>query len=85
MSQCEFCEIGLPSSQGSRVEVRESRVKRGRPRVKVFKVSFPKFAVTMSAVRFSIISGVKGGEMCYGFMFILDYHIVIFFDAIDQI
>ena len=39
----------------------------------------------MSVVRFPIISGVKGGEMCYGFMLILDYHIVIFFDAIDQI
>ena len=36
-------------------------------------------------VRFPLNSGVQGGEICFGFMLILDYHVVIFFDAIDQI
>ena len=63
------------------------------------KIIRPKFAVqivlqrksiTMSVgvsiiVRFPLNSGVQGGEICFGFMLILDYHVVIFFDAIDQI
>ena len=93
MSRDEFCKISLPSGESSRVEVRESRVKRGKSRVRVSKVS-SKLSVSnlqfksnyhvcdMIAI-FPRNSSVKGGEICYGFMLILDYHIVIFFDAID--
>ena len=49
------------------------------------KISFTMSVGVSIIVRFPLNSGVQGGEICFGFMLILDYHVVIFFDAIDQI